>query len=134
MGVLGAKTATPAAVLNLQTAGESLNWNPHLHGLLADGLFTKDGTFMPFKEIDQGKLTAKFCEGVLSALSKRELITDNDVAQILSQQHSGFNVWLGDPFQDEESEKFVARYIERGPISLQKLSIQDDILWNQTLR
>ena len=35
--------------------------------------------------------------------------------------------WLGDPFDDKESEQFVARYIERAPLSLEKLSIQDDI-------
>ena len=27
-----------------------------------------------------------------------------------------------------ESEQFVARYIERSPVSLEKLSIQDDIV------
>ena len=32
----------------------------------------------------------------------------------------------------EYSKKFVARYIERGPISLQKLSIQDDIITYST--
>jgi hypothetical protein len=50
------------------------------------------------------------------------------VVQILSQDHTGFNVWLGDPFHDKESEQFVARYIERSPLSLEKLSIQDDIV------
>ena len=35
---------------------------------------------------------------------------------------------LGDPFHDKESEQFVARYIERAPLSLEKLSIQDDIV------
>ncbi len=126
--VLGAEEATPAAALTLQTAGEALNWNPHLHGLLADGLFGSDGSFSQFTEIDLGKLNSKFAEGVLSALAKRELVSDNDVAQILSQEFTGFNVWIGDSFQDAESEKFVARYIERGPISLEKLSIQDDIV------
>jgi hypothetical protein len=29
---------------------------------------------------------------------------------------------------DRESEQFVARYIERAPLSLEKLSIQDDIV------
>ncbi len=48
--------------------------------------------------------------------------------QILSQDHAGFGVWLGDPFQDKDSEQFVARYIERAPLSLEKLSIQDDIV------
>ncbi len=32
------------------------------------------------------------------------------------------------PFHDKESEQFVARYIERSPLSLEKLSIQDDIV------
>jgi hypothetical protein len=35
---------------------------------------------------------------------------------------------MGDPFHDKESEQFVARYIERAPLSLEKLSIQDDIV------
>jgi hypothetical protein len=55
----------------------------------------------------------------------RELITDDDVVQILSQDHSGFGVWMGDPFHDKDSEQFVARYIERAPLSLEKLSIPD---------
>ena len=44
------------------------------------------------------------------------------------QDHTGFGVWLGDPFHDKESEQFVARYIERAPLSLEKLSLQDDIV------
>ena len=35
----------------------------------------------------------------------------DDVAQILSQDHTAFAVWLGDPFHDKDSEQFVARYI-----------------------
>ena len=50
------------------------------------------------------------------------------MAQILSQEHTGFGVWFGDPFHDKESEQFVARYIERAPLSLEKISIQDDII------
>lgn len=37
--VLGSDIQTPALVLTEQTAGEALNFNPHLHGLLADGMF-----------------------------------------------------------------------------------------------
>jgi len=43
---------------------------------------------------------------------------------ILSQDHTGFGVWLADPLHDKESEQFVARYIERAPLSLEKLFIQ----------
>lgn len=35
---------------------------------------------------------------------------------------------MGDRFHDTESEQFVARYIERSLLSLEKLSIQDDIV------
>jgi len=58
----------------------------------------------------------------------RELITDEVMGQVLSQQHSGFSVWMGEPFEDEESDKFVARYVERGPLSLEKLSMVDDLV------
>ena len=58
-------------------------------------------------------LTQAFGERVLAQLHKRELLTDDVVAQILSQDHTGFAVWMGDPLHDKESEQFVARYFER---------------------
>lgn len=120
--------AIPALVLTLQTAGEALNWNPHLHGMLADGTFSPGGTFTAFSEINLKDIEDRFAELVLSSFAKLELITDDVMSQVLSQEHSGFSVWAGEPFQDEGSEKFVARYVERGPISLEKLTIQDDIV------
>lgn len=87
-----------------------------------------DGTFHEFKEIDQEKLTQEFGHRVLTKLSSLELITGEEVAQVLSQEHTGFSVWAGEPFNDSDSAHFVARYIERGPLSLEKLSIQDDII------
>jgi hypothetical protein len=35
---------------------------------------------------------------------------------------------MGDAFDDPESNRFVARYIERGPVSLEKLGIHDNIV------
>lgn len=108
--VLGIDERELAAIFTAQTAGEALNFHPHLHGLLADG-YWKDDCFFRFSEIDLAALTQAFAEQVLAQLHKRELITDHDVAQILSQERTGFSVWLGDPFHDKESEQFVARYI-----------------------
>jgi hypothetical protein len=113
-------------VLTLQTAGEALNWNPHLHGLITDGIF-KDEVFSPLTELNLEQLTQSFTEHFLAGLSKLELITDDVTAQILSQQHSGFSVWLGEPFHDTDSKRFVARYVERGPLSLEKLSLGDTV-------
>ena len=116
-----------ALILTVQTAGEALNFNPHLHGILADGVFT-NSYFQRFREIDLKKITDEFTAIVLSMLEKQELITEEVSSQINSQAHTGFSVWLGDEFQDSESEQFVARYVERGPLSLEKLSIEHDIL------
>ena len=104
-----------------------MNYHPHLHGLIADGYWI-DVVFTSFTEVNLKVIEQAFAERVLAELHKRELITDDDVAQILSQEHTGFGVWFGDPFHDKESEQFVARYIERAPLSLEKLSIQDDII------
>ncbi len=125
---LGVDDAELALVLTLQTAGEALNWNPHLHGILADGVFSVDGTFKPFAEINLKALQDRFAERVLAEFANRELITDDVMSQILSQEHSGFSAWFGDPFHDAESEHFVARYVERGALSLEKLSVQDEIV------
>ena len=73
-------------------------------------------------------LTRHFENEVLAALITRGLITDDDVAQILAQEHTGFGAWVGEPFDEPDRTRFVARYIERGPVSLEKLTIQDDII------
>ena len=126
--VLGSDTQSTALILTVQTAGEALNFNPHLHGLLADGTFDAAGKFTPLANIDTDALSQHFENEVLAELVTRGLITDDDVAQILTQEHSGFGAWVGEQFEEAERTRFVARYIERGPISLEKLTIQDDII------
>jgi hypothetical protein len=69
-----------------------------------------------------------FAERVLALLHRQELITDEDVSQVLSQGHAGFGVWVGDAFEDKDRTLFVARYIERCSLSLEKLSIDEDIV------
>ena len=54
------------------------------------------------------------------------------MSQILSQEHRGFSVWVGEPFQDAESKHFVSRYIERGPVSLERLRLSEDGITYET--
>jgi hypothetical protein len=105
----------------VQTAGDALNYHPHLHGLLADG-YWKDGVFTRFAEVDLIAIEEGFAERVLAQLHKLELITDDDVAQILSQEHTGFGV----PVLLRARLRRTGR--ARAPLSLEKLSIQDDIV------
>jgi hypothetical protein len=128
--------AVAGLVATVQTSGEALNWQPHLHGMLSDGVWLPDGSFKPLEALrDEAsrdtllkKLTEAFAKHVLEALREQGLLDAADVTQILSQEHSGFSVWLGEPFEEQGRELFVARYIERGPISLEKLSLNHDIV------
>ncbi len=49
--VLGVNEQELTTIFTMQTAGEALNYHPHLHGLLADG-YWKDGVFSRFSETD----------------------------------------------------------------------------------
>jgi hypothetical protein len=114
------------AVLTLQTAGDDLGWNPHLHGILASGTFAPGGEVLPGDEINSALLTDTFARLLLKRLLNREVISQDDHDQILSQNHTGFSVWVGEPFTDADSKRFVARYIERSPISLKRLALDGD--------
>ncbi|NIP54530.1 MAG: IS91 family transposase, partial [Phycisphaerae bacterium] len=61
-------------------------------------------------------------------------ITDAAIKQILSQRHTGFSVFWGKQVaaDDEDSRLFLCRYIDRGPISLEKVSVTDDIVTYET--
>ncbi len=107
------------------TAGDALNFHPHLHDCIADGLFHSDGTFVPFGNMNEEALNKRFGELCDNGFLKECLIEESDAAQILSQKHTGISVWVGEPFQDSESSKFVARYIERGPLSLERLAVTE---------
>ena len=37
--------AVPGASIAVQTYGDFLNFNPHLHAIVSDGCFLKDGSF-----------------------------------------------------------------------------------------
>ena len=120
---VGQEHFQPGLILTLQTAGDSLNFNPHLHGLLSNSLFGPDGSSSIIPEIDCNIITRRFAELTLQGFCKSELITHEVRDQILSQEHTGFSAWVGDLMNDAESKHFVSRYIERGPLALERLSV-----------
>jgi hypothetical protein len=121
--------ATPATVLTIQTSGDALNHNPHLHGIIANGIFHQDASFQELS-LDSDKLQSLFQHKVLKALLDLELITEHTVDQILSQKHSGFNVWLGDTIYANESNAklFISSYIDRNPVENDKIKITDNTI------
>ena len=57
--VLGIDERELAAIFTVQTAGEELNFHPHLHGIVPDG-YWNGGVFSRFSEINLDALTQAF--------------------------------------------------------------------------
>ena len=119
---------TAGGIMVLQTAGESLRFNPHLHSLITDGAMLPDDTFHRLPYFSNEKFSEVFSVKVLALMHRVGLIDYDRIELIQTWEHSGFSVWGGPPIESDEAVKFIARYMDRGPVSLQKLSIEDSLV------
>jgi len=135
---LGRPDAQPALILTLHTFGEYLDFHPHLHALVADGLFTRDGVFHPLPDLPLKPLDELFRAKVLKFLVNLKLLPPERVQVLLSWKHSGFNVHCGDPVPSQnkaELEK-LAQYILRNPFSVEKMTLEsptDTVIYRSRL-
>jgi hypothetical protein len=92
---------TPAGIMSLHTAGDLLNFHPHLHALLLPGVIDSSGNYLDIAEIDQELLCEYFSEEVFEMFIERELLAQEDVLLMKSWKHSGFSVWFGEDILPE---------------------------------
>lgn len=117
-------TAVPGAVVAIQTFGDLLGFNPHLHVLVSDGCFHQSGMLTVAPAIDTHAIEKLFVHKVLKLLVSKGRITEATVAMMASWRHSGFNVHCGPrilPHQADAMEN-LARYIIRASFSQERLS------------
>ena len=115
----------PAAVASIQTFGDFLGFNPHLHILAADGCFKDTGMFYASPgDINVDSLEPLFRHNILSMLKKKGLITEQTIKLILSWHHSGFNVFCTDRIypRSASSMENLARYIIRASFSQERMN------------
>ena len=69
-----------------------------------------DGSFQPI-EIEQERLQSIFADKVLLALLEEGLLTEEDIDNMKGWEHSGFNVFVGDPIDSADKKRlfFAAR-------------------------
>lgn len=115
------------AVMALHTAGDLLNWHPHIHSIVLNGAVLDDGHFLEIQNVDSAKLEQRFSEKVFGALLGEELLSEDSVQSMKSWNHSGFGVHVGDPVQpnDENTRLFLARYLRKAPVAESRLSIDE---------
>ena len=91
--ILGKKHGIPGLVVSIQTFGDYARWHPHLHVLVADGLFLESGYFFVMPKVDLRPLRELFRGHLLKMLKKEGLIDDAFIRMIMKWRHtSGFNV------------------------------------------
>ena len=111
----------PAAISSIQTFGDLLGFNPHLHMLCTDGCFGAGGTANI--DLNAESLEPLFRHKILSMLKKRGLITEATIKLILSWHHSGFNVYCTGRIYPgcTQSMENLARYIIRASFSQERM-------------
>ena len=68
--------AVPGASIAVQTYGDFLNFNPHIHAIVSDGSFLKDGSFQTASVFMLEDLEEAFQYEVLKMLKKEGKIND----------------------------------------------------------
>ena len=88
----------------LHTAGDLLNFHPHVHSMMLHGATDQAGVFYPLGSIDTEYLTKRFQHRLIEALRKEQLIDQDSIDNMLSWQHSGFHVFVGQPIKQADSD------------------------------
>ena len=130
--------AQTAIILTLHTFGEYLDFHPHVHALVADGLFTRDGIFHPLPQLPLKPLEEIFRARIIQLLVELDLLKADRVNLLYSWKHSGFNVHRGESVGPENKSLLtqLAQYILRNPFSVEKMTLQspgDAIIYRSKL-
>ena len=119
--ILDRDDVTPGLVVSIQTFGSyAANFHPHVHALVADGAFNKEGEFLQLPYFDARLVEEVFRRRVLERLHRAERLSEEFLRSLLGWVHSGFSVHgeqtvLADDLQATER---LARYLTRGPLPI----------------
>ena len=113
----------PAFILYLQTFGDLVTFNPHLHALVADGVFLPSGTFRVLPRLPEDTLCEALRHKLLSFLCTEGMLAAKLADRVLQWRHSGFSVHNGicSKATDAEGRQRLARYMIRCPFALEKM-------------
>ena len=113
----------------IQTFGDYLSFNPHIHILAADGYFSDDGFFYaPGINIDTASIEKLFIHRIFKMLLSKNLITTRVIELISFWHHTGFSTYCGKRIypKDKKSTENLARYIIRASFSQERMKYFPD--------
>jgi len=82
----------PGIVMAIHTFGKYLDFHPHLHALVADGLFVRSGLFYVLPDASIKPLEELFRARIITFLVDKGLLPPERANMLRGWVHSGFNV------------------------------------------
>jgi hypothetical protein len=118
----------PGMVASIQTFGDLIHWNSHIHALVAEGGFTQNGHFVKVPELDRHLCLGIWQERVFALLQKQVPASRLIIQTIRTWKHSGFSIdnKVRIEANDRDSIRRVAEYIGRCPFSLTRIVSVND--------
>jgi hypothetical protein len=126
--VLGLPDGTPGLVMVIHTFGDYARFHPHLHAIVADGLFRKNGSFYVLPRCKIKQLEEIFRSCILAMLKRKGKIADDLIGKLMNWRHSGFSVYAGNRINrdDKAGQEALAQYIMRNAFAEEKISYIED--------
>ena len=121
---LGEADAVPGVVSLAQSFGSLAHWHPHLHLVVTDGAFRRDGRFVTQTTHDAAMLVEVWRRAVLALFVRESWLEQDAAASMLTWPHSGFSAYVGPAIaaEDRAAVLRVARYGARAPVAESRLS------------
>ena len=120
--LLGLDDGILGMIMVIHTFGDYARFHPHLHAIVADGLFRPNGTFYCLPERDIKALEEIFRSKVLAMLKAEGRINEGLIEKLMAWHHSGFSEHAGNPIARDHrnGQKALAEYILRNAFSEKK--------------
>jgi hypothetical protein len=114
---------TPAMVGAVQTFGDLVHWHPHIHAIVAEGVFHEDGSFVPVPNVLVDRATEIWRGKVFDILFEAGLLDLEDIGSMMGWKHSGFSIdtTVRIAADDHDAMKRLVEYIARCPFSLARM-------------
>jgi hypothetical protein len=109
-------------IMVIHTFGDYARFHPHLHAIVADGLFRPNGTSYCLPKKDLKELEQIFRSKVLTMLKGEGKTNQEFIEKLMNWRHSGFSVHAGNQIaqDDRDGQKALAEYVLRNAFSEQK--------------
>jgi hypothetical protein len=122
--LLGLPDVTRGIIIAIHTFGDYARTHPHLHAVVADGLFRPNGVFHVAPETDTKPLEELFQTHVLKMRPKAGKIDEGRILMLLGWRLSGFSTHRGNRIarDDREGQEALCQYILRNAFSAEKMT------------